>query len=259
MGRGAQDGDHHGHEQACRYALAADIANGNGEMVRIQHEEVVEVATHFAGGAHFGVEFKNTFDCGEVRGFRKERLLDDGGTCQFIMLAALVEDLAGKTMEGGGKLRQLRRRVFQLLQNSRIEFPLFKGRERVGVEADGAVHGVELPTQLANYKKKQIRGFPANFMKLGPADTIHRCGRYGLDGCRAGQVGKDANFPDKLRGMNRRQRHGAKERFGVNTHGSVAEKERSVAGFALLNQYFARGEMVWGSDLRATSKASAWR
>ena len=34
-GRGAQDSDHHSHEQACRYALAADVANGNGEMVSI--------------------------------------------------------------------------------------------------------------------------------------------------------------------------------------------------------------------------------
>ena len=150
MGGGAQDGYDNRHEQACRYALAADIANGNCEMVGIQHEEVVEVAAHFARGAHFGVKFKNTFNCSKVRGFRKERLLDDGGTCHFIMLAPLVQNLAGEAMEGGGKFRKLRRRVFQLLQNSRIKLPPFKGGERVGVEADGAVHGIELPSHLAS-------------------------------------------------------------------------------------------------------------
>ena len=100
MGRGAKDGDHDSHEEARGYALAADIANCNREVVSIQHEEVEEVATHFPRRPHIGVEINRFRSGGQSRCFWKERLLDDGGTCQFVLLAPLVEDLAGKTVEG---------------------------------------------------------------------------------------------------------------------------------------------------------------
>ena len=76
----------HGHEQGCGDAFTTDVGYHEGDVVVVDTEEVVEVASHILGRLHGGVDVELVADVGE-RGklIREDILLDLAGDGQFFL------------------------------------------------------------------------------------------------------------------------------------------------------------------------------
>ena len=204
----------------------------NATRPSLSLNEVEEVAPHVARRRHRRGYVEAGFG-GEFRDPGQKRPLNDRRARHFVVALASQDDLLGHTAEGLSEIGEVRDRVAQLFEQSRVELVTFERGQRVGVEADSAIDPPQAIAHAPNNVDQHGRRGLCDFGKGVASDAQGGHGCVGAHCRRAWQSRERPGFADETRSLHRRNWNDAARAVGGDDHFARQDHHDAVARFSL--------------------------
>src|SRR5262249_7287661 len=141
----------HRHEQSCRNALSADITDHDGDSIRIDHEEIIEIASDIARRAHVSVNVEVLPAVLQNLIRRQHCLLYCTRICHFLALRLTQHDLLGEMTKRLREIGELGQWMPQIVEQLELELAALQSAERVRIEPDRSIECLETTPELRQH------------------------------------------------------------------------------------------------------------